>query len=75
MTDQLSKSMGQTLRAIENNGGIVGTWLQATRAIGAKMSSCDALVTRGLLEKGRTDGTSYFLLTGKGYEWLENHNG
>jgi len=74
-TQNMSESMIKTLRAVADNGGIVGIWLNATRAIGARMGSCDALFTRGLLEKGRTDGRSYFLVTGDGYRWLEQHNG
>lgn len=73
--EKLTISQVTTLRALEKNGGIVGIWLQATRSIGARMGSCDALVARGLLEIGKTDGKSYFLITGKGYEWLGAHRG
>lgn len=70
---KLTPSQKKTLLAIHDAGGIVGIWLNATRAIGANMNSCDALLSRGLLEKGTTDGKRYFLMTGAGYTWLDNH--
>lgn len=68
---KLTKSQDRTLRAIEAAGGIVGIWLNATRAIGANMNSCDALVSRGLLETAHNGSAWYFLISGAGYAWLD----
>lgn len=60
---KLTPKMVQALEAIKANGGRVGNWLDAYKAIGANGHAINALLRRGALKRAVIDGSVYVVLS------------
>lgn len=58
----LSPEMTKGLEAVRANGGKVGNWLNAYKAIGTNGRAMKGLEHRGLVERRVIDGSTYLVL-------------
>lgn len=63
MDKPLSPEMVKALGAIRANGGRVGNWLNAYKAIGTNGRAMNGLERRGLVVRRVVDGSTYMVLS------------